>query len=81
MNEDHVFERRQSQIKRKAEKKPPRNIFCFVGTVRLAKIRLLAYIGGMDLETELNNLNASYLSKTDQILPSREGLMPTRKCT
>ena len=30
-------------------------------TLRLAKVRLLAYIGGMDFQTEFINLNGSYL--------------------
>lgn len=33
------------------------DVLSTVGTVRLTKIRFFAYIGGMDLETELTNLN------------------------
>ena len=62
--------------KRPVKEQPSRrNIHCLVGTVRLAKIRFLAYIGGMDLEAELTNLNASTSSKTDQLFYSRTGLL------
>ena len=43
------------------------DVFSTVGTVRLAKIRFFAYIGGMDLETELTNLNGLF-TKTNHHL-------------
>ena len=36
-------------------------ISSMIATVRFAKVRLLAYIGGMDFESEFSNLNGSYL--------------------
>ena len=42
---------------------PPLTAVAITGTACLAKVRLLAYIGGMDLESEFSTLNGSYLKK------------------
>eukprot|EP00794_Sanderia_malayensis_P007184 gene7184-7990_t len=80
MHEESPLERRQSQPKQQNPlTKSSSNIYCLIGTVRLAKIRFLAYIGGMDLESELSNLNISYLEKIDQLHISRDSNMANRK--
>ncbi len=79
VHEEFLTERRQSQVKHNPLTKTSRNVYCLIGTVRLAKIRFLAYIGGMDLESELSNLNASYLAKTDQLQIARDAPLAARK--
>lgn len=42
-------------------------ISSIIGTARLEKVRLLAYIGGMNFESEFSNLNSSYFEKVQML--------------
>ena len=59
---DNASDTNQDRIKLVGKSGQSFNVSTVIVTLRLAKVRLLAYIGGMDFQTEFSNLNGSYLN-------------------
>ena len=56
--------------------KQPFTVDTVIVTLRLSKVHLLAYISGMDFDTEFSNLNGSYL----KIVNYRQTRPESRQC-
>ena len=56
--------------------KQPVTVDTVVVTLRLSRVHLLAYIGGMDFDTEFSNLNGTYLKTVN----SRQTRLESRQC-